>query len=110
MLVLVERTAEGLDLAVTPVLLAAESVTNPFVAFARAPRIVVPASLAPWQWESQLSQALMHECGHIARLDLPIRMAPGVGQVALLATSAGSLLQRGSSRNREKSSVITWCS
>ena len=71
-LALVERTATDIELSSTPAILASESVTNPFVAYARAPRIVVPASLVAPALESLLSQVLVHECGHIARHDLRI--------------------------------------
>jgi beta-lactamase regulating signal transducer with metallopeptidase domain len=71
-LALMEQTAASLQLSATPALLAAESVTNPFVAFAQAPKIIVPASLVAPELESLLSQVLVHECGHIARYDLRI--------------------------------------
>ncbi len=69
-LMLVERIAAGLNVASPPSVLAADSVTNPFVASAFNPRIVVPTLLLAPEQESLLTPVLVHECSHVARHDL----------------------------------------
>jgi beta-lactamase regulating signal transducer with metallopeptidase domain len=82
-LALTERIAASLKISSAPALLAAESVTNPFVASIRAPRIIVPTSLLGPASESLLAQVLVHECSHIARHDLEIGLLQASTRVLL---------------------------
>jgi beta-lactamase regulating signal transducer with metallopeptidase domain len=67
---LVERAAARLKLATVPQLLASKLVTNPFVAGARRPRILIPELLLAPDCHSEFDHTIVHECGHIARHDL----------------------------------------